>query len=516
LSDPAIVVRDLRKTFRTPFRRKKVEALRGVTFTVERGQIFGFVGPNGAGKTTTIRTLMGLIKPTAGSVSILGEPIPSRAARRRVGFLPEAPYFYDYLTVGELLDLAGRLFGMPAAARKRRADELIEKVGLGRARAQSLKKFSKGMLQRAGLAQALMNDPEVVVLDEPMSGLDPIGRKEVRDLILELRDQGKTVFFSTHILTDVEAITCRRRRVDRARARRGREDRLGVAAPRDARGPVLARGRERGLGGFGGTRVIGRLWAIALNTFREAVRIRVMYGILVLVVGVNLMTLVLGQMATNEEARVTRDVGLASISLFGSLTAIFLGVFLLYTEVQRRTIHAIVSKPIERWEFVVGKYLGMALVLSVLVGLFAVAMVLMLATQGIGISDAILEGIVLAWLEVLTVAAIAIFFSSFSTPFLSGIFALALWGIGRITPDLEAATRDASPAISWTTKLTLQIVPDLHLFAVSGRALDGTHVSIHGDFVSWGYVGLAALHGLGWIVGLLAFAALLFQRRDFA
>ena len=204
--DPAIDVRDLRKTYRTPLRRKKVEALRGVTFTVERGQIFGFVGPNGAGKTTTIRTLMGLLRPTGGSATILGHAIPSRAARFKLGFLPESPYFYDYLTVGELLDLAGRLFGVPSDIRKKRADELIEKVGLGRARVQSLKKFSKGMLQRAGLAQALMNDPELVVLDEPMSGLDPIGRKEIRDLIVELREQGKTVFFSSHILTDVEAI----------------------------------------------------------------------------------------------------------------------------------------------------------------------------------------------------------------------------------------------------------------------------------------------------------------------
>jgi len=207
--DSAISVRDLRKTYRTPFRRKRVEALRGVTFTVQRGQIFGFVGPNGAGKTTTIRTLMGLIKPTGGSATILGHALPSRAARERLGFLPETPYFYDYLTVGELLDLAGRIFGLPSATRRKRADELIERVGLGRARTQSLKKFSKGMLQRAGLAQALMNDPELVVLDEPMSGLDPIGRKEVRDLIVELREQGKTVFFSSHILTDIEAIADR-------------------------------------------------------------------------------------------------------------------------------------------------------------------------------------------------------------------------------------------------------------------------------------------------------------------
>jgi ABC-2 type transport system ATP-binding protein len=207
--DLAIEARDLAKTYRTPMRRRRVEALRGVSFEVQRGQIFGFVGPNGAGKTTAIRTLMGLVRATRGSAAILGHAIPSRAARARVGFLPEAPYFYDYLTVGELLDLAGRIFGLAADVRTKRANELIERVGLGRARAQRLKKFSKGMLQRAGLAQALINDPDVVVLDEPMSGLDPIGRKEVRDLILELREQGKTVFFSSHILTDIEAIADR-------------------------------------------------------------------------------------------------------------------------------------------------------------------------------------------------------------------------------------------------------------------------------------------------------------------
>lgn len=262
--------------------------------------------------------------------------------------------------------------------------------------------------------------------------------------------------------------------------------------------------------------MIGRIWAIALNTFREAARIRVLYGILVLVVGANLLAVVLGEMVTNEQARVARDVGLAGISLFGSLTAIFLGVFLLYTEVQRRTIHAIVSKPIERWEFVVGKYLGMALVLTVLVALFAAAMMIMLLLQGVGVSPAVVKAVVLAWFEVLTVAAIAIFFSSFSTPFMSGIFALAMWVIGRVTPDVEAASRDAAPWIRALTRVTLEIVPDLHLFAVSGRVIDGEHVSVHADLVSWGYVGMASLHGLGWIVALLALAALLFQRRDFA
>jgi ABC-2 type transport system ATP-binding protein len=208
-TDAAIVVEKLTKIYRTPFRRRKVEALRGVSFRVAKGEIFGFLGPNGAGKTTTIRTLMSLIAPTSGNARILGHQLPNRAARMRVGFLPEQPYFYDYLTVPELLDLAGRLFGIDRTERKKRADFLIDRVGLGRARSQSLKKFSKGMMQRAGLAQALMNDPDLIVLDEPMSGLDPIGRKEVRDLITELRDQGKTVFFSSHILADVESVADR-------------------------------------------------------------------------------------------------------------------------------------------------------------------------------------------------------------------------------------------------------------------------------------------------------------------
>ncbi len=262
--------------------------------------------------------------------------------------------------------------------------------------------------------------------------------------------------------------------------------------------------------------MIGRLWAIALNTFREAARIRVLYGILVLVVGANLLAIVLGEMSIHEQARVARDIGLAGISLFGSLTAIFLGVFLLFSEVQRRTIYAIISKPIARAEFVVGKYLGMALVLSVLVALFAVAMALLLASQGVAVSAAVGKAVVLAWCEVLTVAAIAVFFSSFSSPFLSGIFALALFVIGRVTPDLRNAAAGAdAPWIRTVARTTLEIVPDLHLFAVSGRAVDGEHVTVHGDFVSWGYVASAAGHGLLWIAALLVLSCVIFERREF-
>ena len=199
---PVVEVDSLQKTFVRGFLRRKTEALRGISLSVERGEIFGFLGPNGAGKTTTIKILMGLIFPSGGKASIFGVPAGDREAKRRLGYLPENPYFYDYLSVTELLDMVGRLYGLDRADRRRRAGRLIERVGLSHAATRPLRSYSKGMVQRAGLAQALMGDPELIVLDEPMSGLDPIGRKEVRDLVLELREQGKTVFFSTHILSD--------------------------------------------------------------------------------------------------------------------------------------------------------------------------------------------------------------------------------------------------------------------------------------------------------------------------
>lgn len=205
----AIEVKGLTKTYRKGFLRRRVDAVANIDFEVQQGETFGFLGPNGAGKTTTMRMLMGLIGPTAGTASIFGHEIPSRAARQRLGFLPEAPYFYDYLSVSELLDFTGRLFGQTASERARRGDELIELVGLQAARDSALKSYSKGMLQRAGIAQALMNDPDLVVFDEPMSGLDPIGRKDVRDIILRLKEEGKTVFLSSHILSDVETVADR-------------------------------------------------------------------------------------------------------------------------------------------------------------------------------------------------------------------------------------------------------------------------------------------------------------------
>lgn len=201
-----IQIRDIVKDFRPGFGIRKKRVLHGISFGVMSGEIFGFVGPNGAGKTTTLKLLMGLIRATSGSATILGHDINETAFRREIGFLPENAYFYDYLTGRELLDFYARLSGVGAQHRAERVAMLLDWVGLTEAADLRIRAYSKGMAQRVGIAQALVHDPSVVFLDEPMSGLDPIGRKEIRDLILRLRAEGKTVFMNTHILSDVENI----------------------------------------------------------------------------------------------------------------------------------------------------------------------------------------------------------------------------------------------------------------------------------------------------------------------
>jgi len=205
-SDHVVIVEDLVKDFRPGFGLRKKRILHGISLRVRRGEIFGFVGPNGAGKTTTLKVLMGLIHPTSGRASILGHDVGETEFRRHIGFLPENPWFYDYLTGREFLDFYARLGGVAAADRSRRVVDLLEQVGLAHAAEARLRTYSKGMLQRVGIAQALVHDPSVLFLDEPMSGLDPIGRKEIRDLILRLHAEGKTVFMNTHILSDVELL----------------------------------------------------------------------------------------------------------------------------------------------------------------------------------------------------------------------------------------------------------------------------------------------------------------------
>ncbi|MDX2251814.1 MAG: ABC transporter ATP-binding protein [Nitrospira sp.] len=233
----AIVIEHLTKTF-TPMWpwQKASTVLTDVSLRVRQGEIFGFLGHNGAGKTTTMKILLGLLRATSGKVELLGAPAGEVDAHARIGYLPESPYFYDYLTAEEFLTFYGKLAKLSAGSIRSRVPELLKRVGLDEARHRQLRKFSKGMLQRIGLAQAMVHDPELIILDEPMSGLDPMGRKEVRDLILSLRDQGKTVFFSTHILSDVEMIC----------------DSVGILA----RGRMLSQGRVEDMVGEQGAHSI--------------------------------------------------------------------------------------------------------------------------------------------------------------------------------------------------------------------------------------------------------------------
>lgn len=203
----AIEILGLEKIYSVGFWRKKPKhALHPLRLQVETGEIFGFLGPNGAGKTTTLKLLMGLVYPTSGSARILGKELNDPTMKSQIGFLPEQPYFYDHLTARELLNYYGQLSGVSNHDRARKLDEVLQRVGLAGSETVQLRKYSKGMLQRVGIAQAILHDPKVVFLDEPMSGLDPMGRREVRDLIAQLKQQGKTVFFSTHILSDAEAL----------------------------------------------------------------------------------------------------------------------------------------------------------------------------------------------------------------------------------------------------------------------------------------------------------------------
>lgn len=204
-----IEIRNLSKVYRDFWGRKKVQAVKSLSLDVKRGEVFGLLGPNGSGKTTTIKMLLGLLFPTSGSISILGRKASDVEKNERIGYLPEESYLYRFLNADETLDFYGRLFNISAEQRNQRADELINMVGLAQARRRQLKEYSKGMTRRIGLAQALINDPELVLLDEPTSGLDPIGTREMKDLILKLRDQGKTVVLCSHQLADVQDVSDR-------------------------------------------------------------------------------------------------------------------------------------------------------------------------------------------------------------------------------------------------------------------------------------------------------------------
>ncbi len=206
---PVIQTWNLRKVYRTGFwLNQMIQSLKDCSLTVYEGETFGLLGPNGAGKTTLLKTLLGIVRPTSGKATLLGRPIGDRSIKQKIGYLPENPYFYDFLTGWEFLDFVGGVFQIPSSVRQKRIKELLELVGLAQsaAKKKQMRQYSKGMLQRIGIAQAIINDPELVFLDEPMSGLDPLGRYQVREIVLSLKEQGKTIFFNSHVLSDVEQI----------------------------------------------------------------------------------------------------------------------------------------------------------------------------------------------------------------------------------------------------------------------------------------------------------------------
>lgn len=205
-AEPVIEIRNLTKIYRDFWGRAKVKAVNSLSLEVKKGEIFGLLGPNGSGKTTTLKMLLGLLFPTEGEIKILGKPAHDVSKNEKIGYLPEESYLYRFLNADETLEFYGRLFNMSAALRRERRNKLIEMVGLQHARRRQLKEYSKGMTRRIGLAQALINDPELVILDEPTSGMDPLGTREVKDLILKLRDEGKTVIMSSHLLADVQDV----------------------------------------------------------------------------------------------------------------------------------------------------------------------------------------------------------------------------------------------------------------------------------------------------------------------
>src|SRR3954470_5392516 len=252
----AIRIEDLTKDYAIGFwRRRSYRALDRLSLEINSGEVVGFLGPNGAGKTTTLKLLMQLIYPTSGRAEILGRPVGDITVRQRIGYLPENPSFYDYLTAEELLGYFAQLFGYSSAERKARVAALLDRVGIGAERKLQLRKFSKGMIQRVGIAQALLTDPGVIFLDEPMSGLDPLGRRDVRSLILELRDTGRTIFFRSHILSHAEALCSR----------------VAIVA----KGRLAAAGRLADLQEFtvlGWELVVGNVPAEALERIRERVR----------------------------------------------------------------------------------------------------------------------------------------------------------------------------------------------------------------------------------------------------
>jgi ABC-2 type transport system ATP-binding protein len=655
---PAVETKGLTKDYTVKFAgRGRRRALDHLDLRVERGETFGVLGPNGAGKSTTLKLLLGLIRPTQGYGFILGHGLGEVSVRAGIGYLPENPYFYDYLTAEELLTYVATLFCLPPSQRRTRVGGLLDRVGLSDSRNLPIRKLSKGMVQRLGIAQALANDPELIILDEPMSGLDPLGRREVRDLILQLRKEGKTILLSTHILSDAEAVcdrvgilnrgrlqgcgelsailglqaastevvledpgpevleelwpyaasivrTGERVRlevppecdlsatIDRAlrlRARivsvnpvkvsledyfvsqvenrdwkletensklekgnwkleTGNSKKLEIPQPIDtqtslpsAEAPPGSNGEPVTLASAEATPANGkqpssfqfrvsnfqfpisnfqfRIWnsarrisAIALHTFKESVRERVLYNLVVFALLLIGAAILFGSISLGIERTILINLGLSSISIFGLLISIFIGIGLVAKEIEKRTIYSILSKPVWRAEFILGKYLGLLLTLLVNTGIMTAGfyLALLYQTRSFNRADfAPLEAIYFIFLQLALVVALALLFSCISTPILSAVFTFCFFFAGHFLADLRSLGRESQSAmLERILNLLYYLLPDFGAFGVIGQAAHGERVP--------GYLLVGnSLYALLYATILISAAVLVFEEKEF-
>src|SRR6202158_2684129 len=548
----AIEIENLSKEYPFGFLHlKKKTSLEGLTMSVEDGEVFGFLGPNGAGKSTTIKLLVGLIFPTAGTARILGKSISDISMHADIGYLPEQPYFYDYLTAAELLDYFARFHDLPAQERKVRVERMLKKVGLETAGKIQLRKYSKGMLQRVGLAQAILHDPKVVILDEPMSGLDPVGRREVRDIILELKRDGKTVMFSTHILSDAEMLC------DRVGVIVGGKLR-GVGAPGtlvdmktqgmeilfELRGtsnaPLLSKATRMGdcyrlqvaeeelYAAIEQLRAAGaRILSVSqvkatleeffmnlvvvVNTFREAVRDRVLYNLVFFALLMMAAAIGVGQISVGIEQTVIVSLGLSAISVIGLLISIFIGVALVSKEMDKRTLYALLAKPVRRWEFLLGKFAGLVLTLAVNTAAMALGLLLVMIymKHSLERSDAVaLVAVYFILLKLALIVALALLFSCFTTPLLAILFTVGLYIVGLYVQELRNLPVEVmSPAMSAFTKWLSYLLPNFENFNVMAMAA-------HGRAVPGALILQNTLYTVVYCTIVLTAAAVVFSRRD--
>jgi ABC-2 type transport system ATP-binding protein len=629
----AIETRGLTKDYAVGFRRsKRRRALDHLDLRVEQGQTFGLLGPNGAGKSTTLKLLLGLIFPTLGSGRALGSELGDVSARARIGYLPENPHFYDHLTAQEFLSYVGALFCLSSRKRPARVGGLLDRVGLNDSRDLPIRKFSKGMVQRLGIAQALLNDPELIILDEPMSGLDPLGRREVRDLVLQLRQEGKTIVLSTHILSDAEAVCDQVGILNRGRLQGCGELRKILALPTastevvlEGPGPKLLEELRPYVGSLVRTgervrveapaesdvarildcalrwraRIVsvnpvkvsledyflskleirnskfetrnskletgnskfetrstgtplpgaqetppsttklkpldvkqpvsnfefrvssfefrisnsgGRVGAIAFHTFKESVRDRVLYNLIVFALLLIGAAILFGSISVGIERIILVNLGLSSISIFGLLIAIFIGIGLVAKEIDQRTIHTILSKPVGRAEFLLGKYAGLLLTLVINTAIMTAGFYLALLYQEHhleGADLASLEAIYLILLQLAVVVALALLFSCISTPILSAVFTFCLFVAGHFLDDLHLlGQQSGSPILQKTLNALYYLLPDFSALSVIGQAAHGQHVP--------GYLVAAdSLYALLYATILISAAVLLFAEREF-